>query len=315
MAARKMLTEREFPRAGATQETIAEWFEALSNWGRWGSEDELGALNLITAEKRHEAATLVKSGLSVSLSRNAIKQRIGVSAPFEHTMVAWGETPNAEGAADIFSVQFHGYTQTHLDALCHIFHGDRMFNGVSKHSVSNKGAEKMSVAAMKDGIATRGVFVDMPAAFGQPYLRAGDAIYPEHLDEWMETARLKVRSGDALIVRTGRWAREAAEGPWDIESGSSGLHASCVPWLRKHDIAVLAGDLASDLMPSQVEGVRMPVHLLTIAALGAPIIDNCDLERLSVLASEQGRWEFFFLASPLAVPGGTGSPINPIAIF
>jgi kynurenine formamidase len=308
-------SDSSFPRVGATRETIAEWFEALSNWGRWGKEDELGALNLITAEKRRAAAALVKSGISVSLARNVLKHRVGVSAPFEHTMIAWGDTPNAEGAADIFSVQFHGYTQTHLDALCHIFHGDRMFNGFSKRTVSQQGADKMSVVSMKDGIVTRGVLMDMPRALGRQYLGAGEAIYPEHLDNWLAATGMKMKSGDALIVRTGRWAREASEGSWDIESGSAGLHASCLPWLRKHDIAVLVSDLASDLMPSQVEGVRMPIHLITIAALGVPIVDNCDLEVLSEQASALGKWEFLFLASPLAVPGGTGSPINPIAIF
>lgn len=315
MATGKKLSESTSSHIAVTRQTIAEWFETLSNWGRWGNEDELGALNLITPEKRRAAAALVQIGISVSLSRDAIKRRVGVSAPFEHTMVVSGETPDAEGAADIFSVQFHGYTQTHLDALCHIFHGDTMFNGVSRHTVSAKGAAKMSVVTMKDGIVTRGVLMDMPRTFGCEYLRAGDAVYPEHLDAWLTRAQVKVQSGDALIIRTGRWAREASEGTWDIESGSAGLHASCLPWLKRHDIAVLVSDLASDLMPSRVEGVRMPVHLVTIAALGVPIIDNCDLEILSELAATQQRWEFFFLASPLAVPGGTGSPINPIVVL
>jgi kynurenine formamidase len=305
----------DFPRSGATRQDIAELFESLSNWGRWGTEDELGALNLITPEKRCAAAALVKQGIAVSLSRKAIKERIGVSAPFEHTMIATGETHGAEGAADIFSVQFHGYTQTHLDALCHIFYGDAMFNGVSKYTVSPQGAAKMSVAAMKDAIVTRGVLMDMPRVFGRDYLRPGDAIYPEHLDAWMAGSGTTVESGDALVVRTGRWLREATEGSWDIESGSAGLHAACLPWLRKHDVAVLVGDLASDLMPSPVTGVRMPIHLVTIASFGVPIIDNCDLEPLSRHSELQQRWEFFFVASPLVVPGGTGSPVNPIAIF
>lgn len=315
MAGNKTFSELDFPREGATRETIAKWFEALSNWGRWGCEDQLGALNLITGEKRREAAALVRLGISISLSRDATKQRVGVSAPFEHTMVTWGETPNAEGAADIFSVQFHGYTQTHLDALCHIFHDGKMFNGASKHSVSAEGAEKMSVVVMKDGIVTRGILMDMPRVFERPYLQADDAIYPEHLDAWLRNSGIEVEGGDALIIRTGRWAREAAEGCWDIEAGSAGLHASCLPWIRKHDIAVLVSDLASDLMPSRVMGVRMPIHLVTIAALGVPIIDNCDLEQLSERAFADGRWDFLFFASPLAVPGGTGSPVNPIAVF
>jgi kynurenine formamidase len=304
-----------FPRPDISQYTITEWFQELSNWGRWGSHDELGALNLITPEKRCKAATLVRQGVSVSMARDAIKERVGVSAPFEHIMVESGETPGAESAGDIFSVQYHGYTQTHLDALCHVFHGNFMFNGLPKHLVSGQGATKLSVLAIKDGIFTRGVLIDMPRAMGKSYLTATDAIYPEHLSGWMEKVGIEVKSGDALIVRTGRWAREKEEGRWDIESGSAGLHASCLPWLREHDVSVLVSDLASDLMPSQVEGVRLPIHLVTIAGLGVPIIDNCDLEKVAELSARQERWEFLFVASPLAVPGGTGSPINPIAVY
>jgi len=304
-----------FPRVGATRETIDQWFEVLSNWGRWGPDDELGALNLITPDKRCQAAALVRQGLPISLARNAIKEQVGVSAPFEHTMVESGETPGAESAGDIFSVQYHGYTQTHLDALCHMFYGNSMFNGVSRGQVSNRGAEKMSVLTMKDGIFTRGVLMDMPAVLGKPYLEASDAIYPEHLDSWLASSGLTIEPGDASIIRTGRWAREQAEGRWDIESGSAGLHASCLPWLRERDISVLVSDLASDLMPSRVEGVRLPIHLVTIAALGVPIIDNCDLEALSRHSLQQERWQFLFVVAPLAVPGGTGSPINPLAIY
>jgi kynurenine formamidase len=305
----------KFPRSGANRETVNQWFKALSNWDRWGPDDRLGALNLITDEKRVRAAALVCQGLSISLCRDAIKERVGVSAPFDHVMVESGETPGADSAGDVYSVQYHGYTQTHLDALCHIFHGEHMFNGVPKAAVTNQGASQMSVLDMKRGIFTRGVLMDIPLLLNKQYLEGVDAIYPEHLDLWLKQACIQVESGDALIVRTGRWAREESEGRWDIETGSAGLHASCLPWLKRHDIAVLASDLASDLMPSQVEGVRMPIHLITIAAMGVPIIDNCDLELLSTHASEQRRWDFLLVASPLAVPGGTGSPINPLALF
>lgn len=304
-----------FPRTGASRKTIEHWFNMLSNWDRWGEEDELGALNLITPEKRSRAAILARQGVSLSLSRNAIKEKVGVSAPFEHTMVESGETPGAESAGDIFSVQYHGYTQTHLDALCHMFHGDRMFNGFASTLVSNRGASKLSVLTMKSGIFTRGVLMDIPRALKKSYLGPEDAIYPEHLDQWLEICGESIEPGDALILRTGRWARESAEGRWDIEAGSAGLHACCLPWLRKNDISVLVSDLASDLMPSRIEGVRLPVHLVTIAALGVPIIDNCDLEVLSHYASEQKRWTFLFVVAPLAVPGATGSPVNPLAVY
>jgi kynurenine formamidase len=305
----------EFPRTGANQETVEQWFKRLSNWGRWGDNDRYGALNLITEQKRIRAATLVRKGTTVSLARDAIKERVGVSAPFEHVMVESSETPGAESAGDVFSVQYHGYTQTHLDALCHIFHGDHMFNGIPKNVVTNHGASQLSVLEMKGGIFTRGVLLDMPWALGRPYLKAGDAVYPEHLDAALKLAGTQIESGDALIVRSGRWAREEREGRWDIEKGSAGLHASCLPWLKERDIAVLATDLAADLLPSQVPGVRMPIHLITIAAMGVPIVDNCDLEPLGNYTSQHGCREFLFVVSPLAVPGGTGSPVNPMALF
>jgi kynurenine formamidase len=190
-----------------------------------------------------------------------------------------------------------------------------MFNGFPQQSVSAAGAERMSVAVMKDGIVTRGILMDIPPVFDRPYLLPGDAIRPQHLEACVRRSKVRISSGDALVLRTGRWAREAAEGLWDIEAGSAGLHASCLPWLKAHDIAVLVSDLAADLLPSRVAGVRMPIHLVTIGSLGVPIIDNCDLEPVSRYAEANGRAEFLFLASPLAVPGGTGSPINPLAMF
>jgi kynurenine formamidase len=305
----------KFPRSGADKKLIDRWFEALSNWGRWGADDRRGALNLITDEKRVKAAGLVRKGISVSLARDAIKERIGVSAPFEHRMVESSETPGAESAGDVFSVQYHGYTQTHLDALCHIFHGDFMFNAFPKNTVTNRGAAQLSVLEMKTGIFGRGVLLDVARAMDVPYLKSEDAIYPEQLDAAVKQTGTRLEPGDVMLVRTGRWAREEREGRWDIEKGSAGMHASCLPWLRDHDIAVLATDLAADLMPSRVEGVRLPIHLVTIAAMGVPIIDNCDLEPLGTHCELEHRWEFLFLASPLAVPGGTGSPINPLALF
>ncbi len=187
-------------------------------------------------------------------------------------MVESSETPGAESADDVFSVQYHGYTQTHLDALCHIFHGDYMFNGLSKNKVTNQGASELSVLEMKTGIFTRGGLLDIPRALNLPYLKAEDVIYPEQLDTCLKQANTHLGGGDALVIRTGGWAREQREGRWDVEQGSAGLHASCLPWLKKHDITVLATDLAADLLPSQVTGVRMPIHLVTIAAMACRLL-------------------------------------------
>jgi kynurenine formamidase len=287
---------------------------SLSNWGRWGKEDELGALNLITPSKRKQTATLVKEGLTISLAHNTIKTKEEDSPPFEHRMVETGANSQVS-SADVYSVQYHGYTQTHLDALCHLFYEGKMYNGFSQREVGEKGAARLSVIHVKNGILTRGVLVDLPNLFGVPYLKGPKPVYAEDLEAWEKKSGVKIGSGDAVLIRTGRWARRAAEGSWDIGNNSAGLHASCLPWLKKRDIAVLGSDLATDVMPSGVNGVAMPVHQVAIVAMGVPILDNCDLEELSKTAARLKRWEFQLTVAPLAVEGGTGSPVNPIASF
>jgi len=301
-------------RATVTAGDIDAMLDRLSNWRRWGKEDERGALNLITPRKRMEAARLVRDGATVSLSRNAIKVAEDDSPPFEHSMVETGW--NSEiSSSDIYSVRYHGFTVTHLDALCHVFHRGRMYNGYSQREVTDRGAERLAVSRIKDGLFTRAVLMDIPRLFGVPYLDGTTRILPTDLEAWERAARVQVLPGDALLVRTGRWARRAARGSWPIMRDSAGLHFSCMPWLRERDVSVLGSDLAADVMPSGVEGVILPVHLVAIVGMGIHIIDNCDLEALSEAAASRERWDFLLTAAPLAVEGGTGSPINPTAIF
>ncbi|HXW15007.1 MAG TPA: cyclase family protein [Terriglobia bacterium] len=299
--------------ARTSKDDVLKMMQTLSNWGRWGKDDQLGALNLITPQKRKEAAALVKEGLSISLARNAVKVRVGVSAPFEHRMVQTGLTPGSESCGDVYSVQFHGFTHTHLDALCHVFHQGRMYNGYSQDEVTELGAAKLSVIAMKDGIFTRGILMDFPRLFGVKFLEGARPIYPEDIQAWQKKTGVTMGSGDAVIIRTGRWARWEAQGEWDVENDSAGVHVSCMPWFREKDVALLGSDLAMDVMPSRVEGIRMPVHLVTIVAMGVPILDVCDLEPLSAAAASRNRWDFLLTMAPLAVEGGTGSPINATA--
>ena len=167
---------------------------------------------------------------------------------------------------------------------------------------------------MKNGIFTRGVLMDIPKLKGVEYLKAGTPIYPEDLDAWEKKAGLKVGSGDVVFVRTGRSSQAAKEGPLGPEK-LAGLHASCAKWLKDRDVAILGSDAASDVSPSLVEGVDQPVHQLVLIAMGMPIFDVMNLEDVSKEAERQGRWEFLLTAAPLAVEGGTGSPLNPIATF
>jgi kynurenine formamidase len=288
----------------------------LSNWGRWGKEDQLGAINLITPAKRKQAAALVKEGVSVSLAHDVEKERAADNSnPFQHTMTLTGANPASQFSLDAYSVNYHGYAHTHLDALCHVFYQGKMYNGFSQEEVTQKGAARLSIINLKQGILTRGILIDVARLKGVPYLEPETPIYVEDLEAWEKKAGVKVSSGDVIFIRTGRWARRAAVGPWDVSRHSAGLHASCAQWLKERGVAILGSDAASDVVPSRVEGVNLPIHQLVLVALGIHIFDNCDLEAISEAAAKRNRWEFLLTAAPLAVPGGTGSPLNPIATF
>ncbi len=297
--------------------TVERWMTELSNWGRWGKDDQLGTINLITPAKRKQAAALVKEGISVSLAHDTLKEKAPDNdSPFEHKMTATGRTP-LEGAycLDTYTVSYHGWAHTHMDALCHMFYKGKMYNGFPQTDVTEKGAGKLGVNNVKSGIFSRGILMDIPRLKGVASLEPGTPIFPADLEAWEKKAGVKVGSGDVVFIRTGRWARRAAKGAWNVSSNSPGLHASCAKWLKARDIAMLGSDGASDVMPSGVAGVTQPIHQLILIAMGTPIFDNCDLEAVGEQAAKLGRWEFLLTASPIAVAGGTGSPLNPIATF
>jgi kynurenine formamidase len=304
-------------RPAMTKADIEKMRTELSNWGRWGKADEVGALNLITPAKRKQAAALVREGVSVSLARNTNNQAEPDNPnPYQLTMNLTGDNPQGQWSVDTFSILYHGYQHTHLDALCHIFHEGKMYNGFSQQEVTAKGAQKLAITNLKTGLFTRGVLMDIPALKGVPYLEPGAAIYPEDLEAWERKSGVRVAPGDAVFIRTGRWARRAAKGPWDAEKdGAAGLHASCARWLKARDVALLGSDAASDVLPSGIEGVSHPVHLLALNAMGIHIFDNCDLEAVSEAAAKRKRWAFLLSAAPIPITGGTGSPLNPIATF
>lgn len=300
-----------------TREEFEQLMTDLSNWNRWGEADELGAVNLITPEKVRDAAKLVAEGVTVSMEHPLLTEAApDNSDPFVHEMTATGANPVLDAyAMDRYEIFYHGYGHTHLDALGHAFWEGKMYNGHPQEEVTAEGAQAMDITVMRNGIVTRGVIVDIPWLKGIPYLEPGTPIYPEDLDAWEQKTGVTIGPGDAVFVRTGRWARREALGPWNAGAESAGLHVSTVPWFKARDISFIGGDGASDLLPSQVEGVSQPVHFLMLIAMGTPMFDNCDLEAVTAKSQELGRYTFMFSAAPLAVPGGTGSPINPIAVF
>ena len=303
-------------RREATRADVERWVGDLSNWGRWGADDQIGAMNLVTPRTRLAAAKLVREGFCVSLARDVEKVR-AIDNPnnFEHRMLAHGNQ-DGQWFADTYSVAYHGYVHSHMDALCHLHHGDRMYNDFSKKEVDLTGARKLGIENLKTGIFASAILVDIPVLRGVEYLEPGQAIYPDDLLAWEKRAGVRLGKGDVVLVRTGRWARRDEKGAWSIdEVGAAGLHVSCVPLLKDRDIAVLGSDAASDVIPSGIDGISHPVHMLTLHAMGVHLLDNLDLGALSRAARERGRWRFLLTTAPLAVPGGTGSPLNPIATF
>jgi kynurenine formamidase len=299
------------PSHAVTEAQYERWKKELSNWGRWGKDDEIGALNLITPAKRKQAAGLVKEGVSVSLAADTdTVKAVDNPNPYEVKMLSIG--------MDQIAVAYHGITHTHLDSLAHINDNGVFYNGYKPDAdtVLKQRHSKNSIHNVKNGIFTRGVLIDIPRLKGVPYLEPGTPIYVEDLEAWEKKAGVKVGAGDALFVRTGVWARRKAVGPWlrgRAEGGrSAGLDPSVIPWLKQRDIAILGSDHPQYVSPSNLKGA---VHDFALLYLGVHLFDNCDLEALADAAAARKRWDFLLTAAPLAIPGGTGSPANPIATF
>ncbi len=300
-------------RAPLTAEDIAGFHKTLSNWGRFGERDQLGTLNLITPEKRAAAARLVESGRTVSCARPLPTQPAPENPqPVVHLMTA---TATEGFGGDYFAIAPHGFATSHIDALCHIFHEGKLYNGYPVEKVTAHGALELGIHELSDGVVSRGVLIDVPRVRGVDYLELGEPIFPDDLERAEADAGLRVEPGDILFVRTGRWKRRQAKGGWTIREGLPGLDASCLPWLHERGVAALGCDGVSDVMPSRVPEVAMPIHTVAIVALGLHLIDNLDLEALAEACTEASRWEFLLTVAPLVLFRGTASPVNPIALF
>ena len=304
------------PAPPVTSDQVASWMTELSNWGRWGPEDQLGTLNLVTAARRATAFGLVRDGVAISLARPLSTDTTADNgSPLLHTVRRFEAfEPDVGAANDRLSISYHGYAHTHVDALNHIFYRGQAYNGYSSESVIDPDAPRLGIDQMSEGIATRAVLVDLPELFGVPYLEPGHAILAEDLEAWERRVGIRVGAGDALLIRTGRWARRAEMGPWPPNE-FAGLHASTASWLKERDVAVLGGDAASDVQPSGVQDMSLPLHVLAIVGLGMPLLDNLDLEQLSRVSRERGQYEFLMVLLPLRVVGGIGSPASPVAVF
>jgi kynurenine formamidase len=307
-----------------TSQALESLFESLKNWGRWGSDDQLGALNHLTAECRQGAAALVRDGLTISLASD-MPVRPSAEAPYptEHHMLTAGDArhntgqPGYEASRDYIGTHVHGLGITHIDALCHMFVAGQMYNGVSADQVRSDGAQVNTIMTLREGIAGRGVLLDIPRTRGVDFLDRDDLITQADLDQAERAAGTAVRTGDVLLVSTGRDVRrQAAGGTLNPADGMAGLHPESLPWLHEREVAVLGSDGISDAMPGlRVPMWPYPIHQIGITAIGLHLIDNMSLASLAAHCATLGRWEFLFVVAPLRVPGGTGCPVNPLALL
>jgi kynurenine formamidase len=311
-----------------SEDQILGWYKMLSNWGRWGTDDERGTLNLITPAKRLQAAGLVREGLLISCARTiSWDPTLDSPMPARHFMLQSGEGEPAQalgrsGASDAFLLAPHGVSMTHLDAPSHSHvRSDAsqpwtIYNGKpAKLVTTTQGATIGSIELAGGGIVSRGVLLDIPPIRGVPWLEGADPVFPEDLDAAEAAEGVHVEPGDILFVRTGFPRRRKELGPRPIAEGISALQAACLPWLRERDVAVVGADTGNDVMPGQYPSLGLPVHGVGMGAIGLWILDNPDYEELAATCARLRRWEFQAVIGPLKLANATGSPVNPLALL
>ena len=303
-----------------TNEDFHRAMEELSNWGRWGPEDELGQANFITREKRVQAAGLVREGITVSLAHDVVQEdAVDTSAYLNREVVRVSPT----GASDRLSYtgSYHGTIHSHLDSLdCHIMYEGNGYNGVSFEEVeAANGCPRGSIYAHRNGVITRGILFDatlLPGrATDEGWLEPGTAITYDDLVVLEEIQGVQVEAGDVILLHTGRWKRREALGAWPTSEGVAGYHADVAYFLKDRGVAMIGHDMWNDVAPSGVGDISLPLHSLALVSLGVSIFDNLDFTEVAEVAKELGRYEFLFIASPLRIEKGMGSPLNPIATF
>lgn len=320
------------PEPAWTDEDLLALSARVNNAGRWGADDELGTLNHISAMKRRDAARLVQTGVVLSLALPITPH----SAPSQPAEVEHRMFPGDVSAEDHLGLPVHQQGLTHLDCVSHVAGPDgTVYNGRRlRDVVTPTGVTHGSVYAQRGGIVTRGVLLDVPAALDVDWLEPGQEVTARDLEAAERSGNVGVCTGDVVVVRGGVAAREAALGP---NVYAPGLGPDAIEWLFDRQAAVYTGDMPDRVTPlaarllglvpasgedlpddaDQPHSTRfpLPMHQIGIAAMGLVLLDFCRVEELARTCAELGRHEFLFVAAALPVQGGTGSPVNPLAIF
>ena len=294
-----------------------QWRKDFKTWGKWAPEgqESKGTSNLITPQKVLSAMKLVKNGIVVSLAHpepQGVAADVGAAGIFHR--VTNGIT--AGGTSDNYQVSYHGQTIAHIDSWCHFFENGQMYNGVpvQDNLTPETGCRKGSVMNWKDGVTTRAVLYDIAQLKGVDWVDPSVPITRADLEAWEKKSGVKAGPGDIPLLYIGRWKRRAALGAWSTPV--AGYYADTIPWMHERLPAFIGHDFNIDWNPRPGwEGMRNPIHVAVLNWMGINIIECLDLEEAVKTARRLNRYEFVITFAPLPVEGGTGSPVNPLAIF
>jgi kynurenine formamidase len=325
MSQSQTTTRKLTPPAPVSLAAFEAMFEKVKNWGKWGADDELGTLNYITHDKIAAAAKLVRKGRCVSMAIPINKQAGPDNPnPAVHFMSLMHDIPISESGLSFgmcyLGMASHGDAHTHVDALNHVAWKGKLYNGKPATLLTSRGSEWGSIAAYNKGIVGRGVMLDAAHYRKVKWLEPGEAVTRAELEEIEKTQGVRLGEGDILVFRTGHHARRLALGAWSNDyppggQGKAGLHIDTVPWMHERKIAAFLPDGDGETVPSNVEGVPYPIHPLQLTSMGMLVSDSLQLEEVHQACMEEKRWEFLVVGLPLRLPGATGCPWNPIAMF
>jgi len=319
------MTRTLTPPAPVSLAEFDRLYESVKNWGLWGPDDDRGTLNYITPDKVAAAAALVRNGRSVSMAI-PINKAAGPDNPNPavHLMSLMHDIPISKSGLTFgmcfLGMASHGDCHTHVDALNHVGYKGLLYNGKPAATLTSRGSEWGSIAAYATGIVSRGVLLDAARYRKVDWLEPGEAVNRAEMEAIEKAEGVNIGEGDILVFRTGHHARRLALGAWSNDyppagQGKAGLHVDTVPWMHERRIAAFLPDGDGETVPSNVEDMPYPIHPLQLTAMGMCVSDSLNLEDLAKACAEEGRWEFMVIGLPLRLPGATGSPWNPIAIF
>jgi kynurenine formamidase len=315
-------------------DTVRQLAERCSNWGRWGSDDQLGTLNHIQASDVVAASSLVRTGrvFSLAIPVDEHGPQSGGFGRFNpiHLMIRDGNAAATgtvvrdfyggrdrwiRGTDDLLILPLQSGTQ--WDSLAHIVFENRIYNGYDATTVGSKGATLNDIANARDRVVGRGVLLDVPRSLGRPWLEPGEQIHAEDLEACARAQGVTIGRGDIVLVRTGQMAQCRDAGSWGAYAGgpAPGLALDTAPWIFDRELAAVATDTwGMEVLPNQTEDVFQPLHIILIVHMGLLVGEIFDLEALADDCAADGVYEFLFSAPPLPITGGVGSPVNPLAV-